>query len=322
MTVGRPGTDVGDAHRPTRQITGSRWASQEPSVVRAAEMLGMARRGRRWGPCPACGAETSSRERRGCVAVWRGDRAWFCNACQSHGDACDLVGHVHPDWTYPERRAFLEGESGGACAAPRTPPIPARIPRAELEQMLAQCVPVHHDDEVATYLEGRNVEPALAPALAVPRGYGCRWWPRRWSKTWRLLVPAFTGRGELVSVQARAVSDAPIKTRWPCGFSSAGALFADERALSLLRRGPAPETLVIAEGLTDFVAASANTPDVVGVLSVTSGSADALRLVTVPPDLRVVVATDFDETGNGYASKVAAALAPHPTHRFRFDLAT
>lgn len=278
------------------------------------------RKGRRWGPCPACNAEHTDHDPRPPLAVVGNGLGWWCLACGVTGDAYDLASY-----TLLEVRArdagrrlrqvirWLDGDEHRAVEPQLEPPV--QRPRG-IAEMLQACERPQDVPEVAAYLEGRGLDPSKVPAGVVPARFSAQWWPRSWSSTWRLVVPAFSGRGELLSVQARAiVPDVQPRMRWPLGCSAGGLLFADpRRARPLLRGEPSSaKRLVIAEGLTDYLTVASTTEERTAVVGIASGSATALRLLKLSECLPVVVATDYDRQGCGvYVQQVSEALAPIP----------
>jgi hypothetical protein len=284
------------------------------------------RKGRRWGPCPACGAEHTDHDPRPPLAIVGNGLGWWCLACGVTGDAYDLAS-----WIVLEVRARDAGRSFRQVLAwlrsdevqhvePRLD-APVERPRG-IAEMLRACERPANVPEVAAYLEGRGLDPSKVPAGVVPARFSASWWPRAWSSTWRLVVPAVSGRGELLSVQVRAVAgDVEPRMRWPYGCSAGGLLFADPtRARPLLRREPSPATrLVIAEGLTDYLTVASGSGEDTAVLGVASGSVVALRLLELPETIRsVIVATDYDRQGEVYAQQIAEALAPRPVRRLQW----
>ncbi|MCK6445772.1 MAG: toprim domain-containing protein [Planctomycetes bacterium] len=120
------------------------------------------------------------------------------------------------------------------------------------------------DSAVYSYLAQRGILESwelgafgvLAEGMTVPDSIG--WWPRA---SYRLVAPLYDQRGELVSVQARAITRREPKTLFPKGSRVNGASFASKRALGLLASGLSEHDIVVlGEGLTDFLALVAATP--------------------------------------------------------------
>ena len=274
----------------------------------ALALCGLDTRKRRTGPCPACGVAKSGKDPRPPVIF--GKRGWLCVACHAKGDGYTLVGYhlrLPPPLQGRAFRtvlAFVQGQPAPAVAqvedeAPtRVDPLPA-LRRA---MPLRDCVA----PDVVAWLAERRISPT-APAGYL-RGWTSAWWPDGYR--WPIVVPACTGRGEVVSMHGRAVSaDVPSKTRWPKGASAGGLLFAGPQVRAWLRTGEGcPPELVVVEGLTDYLTWSAEVPEAPCV-GIASGSVDALRLWRVARASKVYVATDADDVGDHYAEGIADALA-------------
>lgn len=292
-----------------------------------APRLGLQSKQRRWGPCPACRASVTS-DRRPPIRLVA--KRWWCNACDATGDAVDLVswhqlGRAATKGDPELRRvfAFLDGEA--VAEATWTPtPEPERHPPTleEVVAFLRACQPAASDPAVAAYLEGRHIDPAKASAGAVPLGLANRWWPLSWSRSWRLVVPAFDATGRLRTLHARAVDGSTPKTRWPMNSDASGVVFANLAGRAFLRGTSAPARLLVTEGLPDFLDASSQADADMAVLSVESGSTPVFTALRprLPAVTRVYVSTHADLAGDRYAQGVADALAPHPCRRVPLDL--
>ena len=264
---------------------------------------GLDTRSRRTGPCPACGSTSTKHDSR--PPIIYGKEGWRCVACKAGGDGYTLVGY-HLQVALPLRgRAFrqvVEFVNSGKYpeVRPVEQPEPARIdptPALHRAVPLSKCV----DAEVLRWLSGRNI-PTSAPA-GVLRGFRSDWWP--WDG-YPLVVPACTGTGEVVSMHGRSVVD--NTKRWPKGAEARELLFAPPPMRAWLRQdAPGPKALVITEGLSDYLTWSSISS--VPTLGMTSGSASALRLVTVERGTKVFVGTHGDKAGDRYAEEVADALA-------------
>lgn len=294
-----------------------------------APRLGLTTKHRRWGPCPACRASVTS-DRRPPLRITA--KRWWCNACPATGDAVDLVswhqlGRAATKGDAELRQVFAFLDDGTTATAPATwtpAPEPERHPPtpAEVAAFLRACPPAASDPAVAAYLTGRHIDPTKVSAGAVPLGMANRWWPLSWSRSWRLVVPAFDGDGRLRILHARAIDGSTPKTRWPLNSEASGVLFASRLGRALLRGEAAPTRLLVTEGLPDFLDACSQADDDLAVLSVESGSTpafDALR-ERLPASTRVYVSTHADLAGDRYAQGIADALAPHPCRRVPLDL--
>ena len=118
---------------------------------------------------------------------------------------------------------------------------------------------------------------------------------RNWPKqSYHLVVPLYdVETGELASIQARTIDDTVRpKTRFPRGARASGVVFANAKGLQVLRRERSGPTVVLGEGLTDYLALSlsSNLP-VLGVPGVTNAS-KAIGPWTEGHDIRIAFDTD------------------------------
>lgn len=283
-----------------------------------APRLGLVARRDRFGPCPACRADRTPDRR---LPLRLTAEHWWCNVCHLHGSAVALatwclLGRA-PRERDPELRRVYDflGRSDGDLPRRELAPEPKReAPVRDLAAFLRRCRPAHLDVEVAAYLRGRGIEPARAPAGAVPRDLEAPFWPRAWSAIWRCVVPAFDGTGRLANLHARAVVPTEEgKTRWARGLDARGLVFANRPGRDLLRgAAPTRHELLFLEGLPDYLDASAQEPTL-PILSVESGSAPGLEALRGRlSGLVVYIGTHDDPQGNRYEQAIAAAIAPHP----------
>lgn len=283
-------------------------------IEAVAAACGITPRGRRWGPCLACGADALSDGR---APVRIHGEWWTCYACHEWGGALDWASYraTGQPGNLREARRWLAEAHIVADPAPLTPQreqMPASRPPVEQVRALIQSgVPVSRttDRHVLAWLEerqiGRNV-----PARVITQGPD--WWP--WSASYPLIVGAYTGDGRLVSVHGRRIHGDGPKTRWPRGFDARSLLLADRQGVESLR-GRALKRLVICEGLSDTLWTSSRADADTGVLGYESGSRDALRLAKIQPATSVIVATDPDPAGDAYAEQIARELHPRPLRR-------
>lgn len=214
-----------------------------PSVSEIADAH-LRRRGRRYGPCPCCGAE-QLRDGRGPLAVYPTDTGerWKCHAggCGKGGGSGALLaairfggvpGRGDPRW----RQLFDEYGRRGASAAPNALRgllgsaarihAPAPPERAEVAALWGACTPVNAPGltdgarPMRDWLDGYRGLSAdgvarLDMARTMPKSYR---WPS-WLPTlgltrdtflaiYRIAVPTFDASGALVALRFRAV------TRW------------------------------------------------------------------------------------------------------------
>lgn len=171
-----------------------------------------------------------------------------------------------------------------------------------------------------------------------------------WARTnHRLLVPVLDAMGVTRSIVARRADrrkDDPRKSTAPSLYHRAGLVMPCPIAFQLLKRGAWPAVsidfppggvqkplpwptasplLVITEGEVDFLAwccaaSDANeTPH--ATIGLYSGGWDPNIATRVPDGTRVLVATDDDEEGDGYAAKIVASFKGRSVrtqrHRYR-----
>lgn len=302
-------------------------------------------------PCPACGADRRGRsDGRGAAGLRRDGLGWACHRCDAHGDAVTLAALVATGEPKPRSWAAVRQAcaDAGLCApdprcnapararAPRLPPPPPRVetppqrpPAAEVAALWEACVGVDrtlaHPDpadlQASSFLARRGFFPMAVAALDVARLLPLpeafpfpAWWPARWARTWRLVVPAYEADGTLAGIHARRTDgDEAPKTRWPFGVEARGLLMADPPGRAFLRGELVPPAVIVAEGLTDLIAFAlwaARTGRAGPVLAVTSGGAAGLAAVRWPAGVPCYVPTDPDKTGDKYAAEVRAALPP------------
>lgn len=100
------------------------------------------------------------------------------------------------------------------------------------------------------------------------------------------------------------------KTAWPMGPWPCELLLVEPRwARPWLRgTGPAPDVLILTEGITDFWTSSITHP----TIGLASGSVPALKLLRIPSSTKVFSAMDPDAAGARYDGGIADALWPTP----------
>ena len=309
------------------------WLSdlKNAGVMGVAQRLGLRHKKQRIEPCPVCNAERTSKDKRPAVGVRRDNKGWKCHSCGATGDAVDLAslaligckaGSAGTD--FRKIRAWWL-EDGPELSWAVSQYEVSRPPIEELQRVLRAC---RRPSEVSLpalpgFLAKRGFDPNKVAAGILPPSdwhgwYGIKWWPRQWIEQFPLVIPAFTGAGKLASMHGRSIDDsATRKTTWPKGHDSAGLLFADSRyARKMLRNQPTDaDTLLVVEGMTDYLWAVQTAPERCGIIGIASGSANALKLPKWPKDMKFFVGSDPDPTGDAYAVKVAEALAPHTCRR-------
>jgi hypothetical protein len=254
----------------------------------------------------------------------------------------------------------VAGADSAATSAPPLPPVRRASPPPSYPPGVAafwdKAAPLVDalDEPLTAFTKARGLRPYLYDireddlARVTPlRGAWPAWWSPWRAQTWRLIVRAWTARGELASVHARAITTTPLidgepsgKDAWPKGYTCGRLFFADRHGLELLRGTPHPAlfAVVICEGLTDWLAASAwfarrqlrlnrtgggtDAPSV-AVLGGVSGSFPALADVPWPDrPLDIVAAVDEDPAGDGYLLQIVDALAGRTIRRATFAALT
>lgn len=238
----------------------------------------------------------------------------------------------------------------GTVVAGMLPTPSRRPPREEVEGLWKRCRPFDvvaessgsFDATAREFLASKGLlrmAPAIAHAdlarLTPPPEVGAwpAWWPAGRAWTWRLVVRAYEADGTLGSLHGRATCPprpGQSKTLWP-GPSAEGErhtagrlLFACPAALRLLRGDAADiHTVLICEGLTDWLAAAADCVEHRredwAVLGGTSGSFPALggvRWGSRP--IRIVALVDRDYAGDRYFAQIRNALPGRDLRRVRF----
>ncbi len=301
--------------------------------------------------CPVCNAatrHTKTSDKRGACGIRRDDAGWRCHQCDASGDAVTLAAYFVAGKRDMDGAAGVAVITAcadrGLCTPfdakrvaqvrpvyvapkPVEPEPEPGIPTAELEALWAATLPVNMtladphvlDMAVPFFMSGRGWFPPLLASLDLVRVTPLpdtflwpTWWPKAWTNAYRVVMRAYSPRGEFVSIHGRSVvPDLTPKSRWPKGYA-AGHLFADARGVALLR-GDAGDTskAIIVEGMTDLIALTLAVFDAKrtdAILGITSGSTKALGLVKWPPGIPVVILTDQDEAGEKYATEIRAAI--------------
>jgi hypothetical protein len=297
-------------------------------------------------PCPACGAgnrHASRGDKRGAIGLTTEGLGWRCHECGAGGDAVTFAAWAITQRAKPaDWRAVREGLQhclSGVVASPVPPsprpaPEPVYPPGAELrafwdsahslEAILPNVDPAWCGD-ARKYLASRGLsaqwlaQDGSAARIGTLRPSDCpSWWPASRLPTWRLLLPAYNARGELVTIQGRSIRhQSEPKTLWPKGYSTAGVLFADPHGVTFLRNWQAAgamgglEAVVVVEGATDTLKLTqvlTQSTSTIATLGYVAGSQAALRKIAWPAAVPCVVAVDDDTTGDAYCAQIRAAL--------------
>lgn len=282
----------------------------------------------------------------GTVRDWYADRGW-CEARRTLGEPprprpapVPLAAPVEPPRPPPVEEVAHLWNRAGRADLEASPPSPATWLRSRLARGGDGAAP-----EVLAALELARVLPKPTEAEPLPR------WARFAGLDWyaggfRLLCPMFNAAGALASLRARwtgapgadlEASPRPwAKSAAPAGHSLAGMALACPVGRWLLSRGPdarpgdlpAPEAPAVRwSGLVAVVEgepalwhaadprrarrAADGGLDLPAVLGVVAGSWTAELAARIPTGARVLVATDLDRAGEGYAARIAATLIDH-----------
>lgn len=242
---------------------------------------------------------------------------WTC-------EAFHLAPNDRRKWRPRERRDPVRESLARAASAPPVELLPAD----EVASVWARAWSVTSDPEACAWLDGRGIESvrveladiarvlprdvADLPEWAgdIPSGgpYAGRWTSRP-MRGWRLLVPMFDTSGTMRSFRFRRFDQPSPNVPKALGARATGCVFADWRALELLRgNATAPTTIVVAEGESDFlrVATDDAPPEIVhgAVLGIVAGSITPALGRRIPDGSRVVIATDDDKAGDAYAREL------------------
>jgi len=267
-----------------------------------------------------------------------------CFGCDATGDVLSLVAvarGLDPRRDFPEvlrAAAELIGDRLDDIApagpprrpAPRPHGEPGFAPAAEVASLWGSCRPVTEDDQVASWLRYRSLDPCTTEdrglARALPADRRLPAWAAFQGQTWantgyRCIVPVFDEAGTLRGVRARRVvqGDGP-KAVPPTGFRAGGLVMADELGRLLLETGrrsellPAgvPLRIVIPEGEPDFLTWATRSSDAdesaPGVIGIGSGSWTDAIAARIPDGSRIVIRTHHDDAGERYARAIHVSL--------------
>lgn len=261
-------------------------------------------------------------------------------------------GHRAPVWRLlcaaigvSAATGWARGLSTRATVAPhKVAPSVTRMPRAARDRLWLSGQRLVHPDEpldvvpadprraaALALLRSKHCEPAELALLdlvrLLPENVGAPGWPPSRSRDWPLVVELFDATGTALSIHGRALDpNADPKTMCPSGVGGErGLVFACHYARALLRGDPGVMAelgaVVITEGLTDFLAAAwwawhrrATSGEAIAVIGIKAGSEGAMAEIGWPDRaVRVRIATDPDLAGDGYFTRILAALRRNPT---------
>lgn len=287
-------------------------------------------------------------EKTGSLSIRKTDTGVGCKCfgCDWTGDVFSLVAAVEGLDIGREFRevlattAELAGMHDEAAAVRNGSPAPERKPRPvaatvpdreypakrDVDLLWSACVPVTDDAEVAALLESRGISSVAVAGSDAARALDTRThhssipgWARyrggreaseSWIKTGhRLILPAYTALGEMVSVRAWRVTTGgnDPKRLPPSGCRASDLVVANLEAVRMLRGERFPRRVTICEGEPDaLVRMVANPLDaVIGIMSGSWSEAFASR---VPFGSEVIVRTHLDKAGEKYADAVVETL--------------
>lgn len=292
--------------------------------------------------CPICNASTrhpSRGDRRGAIGLRRDGAGWRCHQCDLSGDALDLVSVVLAGARFPELHATARNEvltwcerfvGGAHNTRPQQvetppPPQPEYPPDSELLGLWSSSSAVDCDQQVTEYLSSRGIDATSVADRDLARvlpGSHLPDWARTWPDAHRIVVPLYDEFGRLRSVLARSIDRSSTrKSLAPSGFARSGLVMADGFGRMLLNSGTRPDwwpidvdlRVVVSEGEIDFLcwATQATGTDEHGpaVYGIVSGSWNGAIASRIPDQTVVVVATDCDEAGDRYASRIVTTFS-------------
>lgn len=291
------------------------------------------------GPCPVCMDGTDR------LSVYpndsRGPRA-ICRVCNLGGDSVfwsilldggnpkekGVTGRYLRDRGYLSPSSPAKRKATSKRSAKLAPTVSAtkRIDPKRVQAIWSNLTPMLNVPEVAAYLRSRGIDPVtsedadLARAIP-PKGPKLPHELHCGGTSWRatahaLVVSMFDHDGNRAGLHARAIGNAENKTLNPIGQSPIGLVFADSAGVELLKGSPVNDRVLIAEGLTDWLAWSCHwgvdgrierAPAILGVVS-GSWREDSQLAKRIPRGFTVTICTDDDEAGERYAAKIARSL--------------
>ena len=319
------------------------WIAQARSlsIAAAAVSVGLSPgRGGSFGPCPSCNAEQrGSSDKRGPIGLNADQTGWRCHKCGATGDVVDLVAYSTAgkrlaecskeqqrkvvDWFKSQGQVNANTEDPVLVSTPK-PREKLRPPRGEVKSFWMSTAPVTNFAAVCEFLVRRQFDPSLVERVGFirvtqpyPHCESPSWWPKQWTRDYRLVTPAYDHKGNFVSIHARAVKDTKHgKTRWPKGYEAGGLFMGNKSGVMLLKQKPVSNLrgLLICEGMTDLLRASTcalQSELALAVIAGASGSFQHLSKVQLPPELPIYTATDTDEAGSKYLSLIRKSLKSH-----------
>lgn len=175
-------------------------------------------------------------------------------------------------------------------------------------------------EKCSSYCALRGISPKDLSALDIARSFPDpkkhkypTWWPSQRAAMWNLVTPAYNYAGVMTSIHARAISsNVKPKVLWPKGYMAKELIMVSPRGLAFLRKIPMMKLdyILIVEGIIDLFSSSVwacrrqcTHGESIGVIGIVAGSAPALGKVSWG-DTKIVVASDEDNAGEKYFSKI------------------
>jgi hypothetical protein len=198
-----------------------------------------------------------------------------------------------------------------------------------------QAVAVTLDADVSEWLQHRNINPALVALHGLAKSlpsegvypkdvvvevfFEGEWMPAPVAGI-RLLVPFFDVFGKIRSGElVRSCIEPPLPAAKSLALRGARAklVMANHRARGLLRgEDISPKTVVIVEGVSDFLTASIEDHEH-AVFGIVQGSWQPFHAARIPDDADIIIATDNDKAGDMYADTIAKTLRGRKFGRWR-----
>jgi hypothetical protein len=181
-------------------------------------------------------------------------------------------------------------------------PEPRRLPILEA---LKRATPLCDAPQACkAYLKSRGLS-TKAPAAWLPQPPA--WFPLGYP----LVVPFFSGRAGLLSMQGHAIDGRENSKTWPRGASATGLLMLDpEHARKWLKGGTKPDELWITEGMVDYLWVAQHGVPTIGVVA---GSFSALKTIDFT-GIHIRSAMHSDSAGAEYTAKLAQVVYPAPVY--------
>ena len=289
-------------------------------------------------PCPVCHAERRNKgatQGPGPIGIRPSTGGWECHRCKVKGDLPQLAtfalfGTSYDQTRWPYLQEFFFGDVdltprtfpvGPAAQAPSAPLL--RPPQEEISNLWQHSRAVTLSPKASGYLQARGLDPERLSALDllrdVPKELSSQLptWGLFGKRNWvasghRLIAPVYNENGYFSSVRARSInqSDKQQKEICPQGFEVRGLCFANGAAQAMLSGLSKPQTVILTEGLPDFLS-WAQTTTTSPVLGLFAGSLTKELMARIPTGAKVVFRHHNDKNlaGRKLADKALSLLA-------------